>query len=151
VAGRAGRADYAGLVVVQSLNLKDPAIQAALNHDYKKFAEGELAIRRKLGLPPFGRLTRLVIQHTKISRVKTVAAELARNLTRIAETVKGVAVIGPNPAVMPRLRNRYRYQILIKCANVSVMRDFLTKIRNDPTAKLMQKEVIIDVDPVDLL
>ncbi|MFA5865229.1 MAG: primosomal protein N' [Phycisphaerae bacterium] len=151
VGGRAGRADHAGLVVVQSYNLQDPAIQAALNHDYKRFADGELSIRKKLALPPFARLTRIVIQHAKITQVKTIGSEIARHLNEIAKTVKGVFVIGPNPCVMGRLRNRYRYQILIKCATASIMKDFLTRARNDETFKLTRKEVIIDVDPVDLL
>ncbi len=151
VGGRAGRADHAGIVVVQSYNLQDPAIQAALHHDYRKFAEGELSIRRKLALPPFARLTRLVIQHSKVTLVKKIAEELGENLIRIAESVKGVSVIGPNPCVMPRLRNRYRYQILIKCQNPSVMKDFLTRARNDESFKLLRPEVMIDVDPVDLL
>jgi primosomal protein N' (replication factor Y) (superfamily II helicase) len=151
VGGRAGRADHAGIVVVQSYNMDDPAIQAALNHDYRKYADGELTIRRKLALPPFARMTRLVIQHSKMTLVKKIAEDIAENLIRIAETLKGISVIGPNPCVMARLRNRYRYQILIKCPNASIMKDFLARARGDETFKLLRSEVMIDVDPVDLL
>jgi primosomal protein N' (replication factor Y) len=151
VGGRAGRADHASLVVVQSYNLQDPAIQSALHHDYMKFAEGELVFRKKLGLPPFARLTRIVIQHMKITQVKEIGEGLAANLKRIAKEMKGVAVIGPAPAVMGRLRNRYRNQILIKAPNASAMKNFLTLARNDEQIKLFRRELVIDVDPVDLL
>lgn len=151
VGGRAGRADHAGIVVVQSYNLQDPAIQAALHHDYQKFARGELALRRKLNLPPFSRMARVVIQHARITHVKSVAAELAQNLNRLAKATPGVSVIGPSSCTMPRLRNRYRYQILLRAPNASALKDFLTRARNDKEFKLLRKEVIIDVDPVDLL
>jgi len=151
VAGRAGRADYTGMVVVQSFNLQDPAIQASLNHDYESYAQHELSVRRKLGLPPFSRMTRIIVQHLKVTQVKEIASEIAKHLNDMARTVKGVQIIGPNPCVMGRLRNRYRYQILIKCPNAIVMRDYLAKARSDKSFRLMRKEVLIDVDPVDLL
>lgn len=151
VGGRAGRADHASVVVVQSYNLQDPAIQAALRHDYMKFAEGELFFRKKLALPPFARMTRLVISHAKITQVKQIGKDLAEELKRLAKDLNGVLVIGPASAVMGRLRNRYRYQILIKSPNASVMKEFLTRARNDEKVKLFRREVMIDVDPVDLL
>jgi len=152
VGGRAGRADHAGRVVVQSYNLKDPAIQTALHHDYIKFAQNELFFRKRLGLPPYARLTRIVIQHGKMSQVKQTAGDLAENLKRVAgEKFRDVQIVGPSPAVMGRLRNRYRYQILIKCANASQMKEFLTAVRNDGQTRLIREGIIIDVDPVDLL
>jgi primosomal protein N' (replication factor Y) len=151
VGGRAGRADHASLVVVQSYNLEDPAIQSALHHNYLKFAEGELALRKKLGLPPYSRLARIVIHHMKFTQSKEIAAELAKNLKLLAQTMSGVAVIGPGQAVMSRLRNQYRHQILIRTPNATLLKDFLAKARSDETIKLFRKEILVDVDPVDLM
>jgi primosomal protein N' (replication factor Y) len=151
VAGRAGRADHAGMVIVQSWNLDDPAIQSALNHDYEKFAEQELAMRKKLSLPPYSRLARLIIQHPQITHVKTVAKELYESLTTIAETTKGTSVIGPIPAMTPRLRNRYRYQILIKSKTTTLLKEFLSLVRSRTDFKLLRAETIIDIDPIDLM
>jgi primosomal protein N' (replication factor Y) len=151
VGGRAGRADHASVVVVQSYNLQDPAIQAALHHDYLKFAEGELFFRKKLALPPYARMARLVISHIKITQVKEIGKGLAEELKRLSQGLTGVSVTGPAPAVMARLRNRYRYQILLKTPNASTMKEFLTRARHDEKVKLFRREVMIDVDPVDLL
>ncbi len=151
VGGRAGRADHASLVVVQSYNLEDPAIQSALHHNYEKFAEGELSIRKKLGLPPYSRLTRILIQHMKFTQAKEIGSDLAEHLKRLAKTMTGITVIGPGQAVMSRLRNRYRQQILIKASNATVLKEFLSKARSDEAVKLFRKEVYVDVDPVDLM
>ncbi len=151
VAGRAGRADHAGSVVVQSYNLSDPAIQSALNHDYHQFAKKEMYLRKKLSLPPFSRLTRIIIQHTRMTAAQNIARQLAQQFQEYAEKYKDISVIGPNPAVITRLRGKYRFQILIRCPSASVMMDFFTKLRNSSEINLFRKEVIIDVDPVDLL
>ncbi|NLE28879.1 MAG: primosomal protein N' [Phycisphaerae bacterium] len=151
VGGRAGRADYASVVVVQSYNLQDPAIQAALHHDYLKFAQGELYFRKRLNLPPYSRMARLVISHVKISQTRQIAGDLAQELKRVSKGLQGVSVTEPAPAVMPRLRNRYRFQILIKSPNASIMKEFMTRARNDEKVKLFRREIMIDVDPVDLL
>ncbi len=162
VAGRAGRADYAGSVVVQSYNLSDPAIQSALKHDYHQFAKKEMYLRKKLFLPPFTRLARIVIQHTKSTNAHNLAKELTKELQqKIAENIskngdnksnsQSVSIIGPNPATLFRLRNRYRYQILIRCASATAMLNFFKIVRQDKNINLFRKEFIIDIDPVDLM
>jgi len=152
VAGRAGRADHAGAVVVQSYNLSDPAIQSALRHDYDRFARNELRVRRKLSLPPFSRLTRIVIQDAKITRTQQIASELVNNLQELAEkSYRDVAVFGPNPAVISRLRGKYRYQILIKAQSADRMKEFLNQARSERVLNLTMRQIVVDVDPVDLL
>ncbi len=152
VAGRAGRADYAGLVIVQSYNLSDRSIQSALNHDYHKFAKDEMYIRKKLGQPPFASMCRIVIQHRKITEVQKIGKLIAGGLQRHSRKFGGhLSFIGPVPAVLTRLRGRYRYQIIIKAENAERMREFFAQVRCDEEINLFRKEVVIDIDPVDLL
>jgi len=152
VAGRAGRADHAGIVVVQSYNLSDPSIQSALTHDYDQFARHELSIRKKLSLPPFSRLARIVVQDSKVTRVQKIATELAKRHQGLAEkNYRDVSVFGPNPCAISRLRNKYRYHILIKAPTADRLRDYLNHARADGTLDLTARQVLVDVDPVDLL
>ncbi|NLX03516.1 MAG: primosomal protein N' [Phycisphaerae bacterium] len=152
VAGRAGRADHAGTVVVQSYSLSSPAIQSALRHDYLKFAKQELFIRRKLSLPPLGRITRIVIQDARLTQVQQIAKDLAVALQQLAQRqFRGIAVFGPNPCAISRIRSRYRQQLLIKAPTADLMRKFLARARADGLLDISVRQVQVDVDPVDLM
>ncbi len=160
VAGRAGRADYAGSVVVQSYNITDPAIQSALNHDYHQFAKKEMYLRKKLSLPPFTRLARIVVRHTKSTQAHILARELTQELQKLTSQLTtgktgnkhaDISIIGPNPTTLFRLRNRYRYQILIRCSSANSMLRFFKEVRQSKQINLFRKEFIIDIDPIDLL
>lgn len=122
VAGRAGRGGSGtGRVIVQTYSPGHYAIQAAGKHDYALFYEKEIAYRRLLGNPPFSRLARLVFSHTSNLRARQEAEDLKRKL--VAEIAgKGIAattVLGPAPAFIPRLRGRYRWQIMVRGPELS--------------------------------
>lgn len=152
VAGRAGRADHAGVVVVQSYNVSDSSIQSALNHDYERFARGELQIRQKLALPPFARITRIIIQDLKVTRARQIATDLVKGHQDLAKKAyRDVSVFGPNPCAISRMRGKYRYHILIKAPTPDRMRDFLNRARADRILDLAVRQITVDVDPVDLL
>jgi primosomal protein N' (replication factor Y) len=112
VAGRSGRTG-SGRVVFQTYRPDDPVIQAAAAHDYAAFLASELPLREALGYPPCQRLLRLGVTGRRAGQTEQAAADLARvvreNLQR-----PGIQVLGPAPAVFPRLQNRFRQQILLK-------------------------------------
>ncbi len=152
VAGRAGRADHAGLVIVQSYAINDPAIQAALKHDYQRFASHELQLRKKLMLPPFSRLLRIVLQHARITFVQREAPKLAEKLRKLGQQLKlDMQLLGPSKCTIGRIRNKYRYHILLKFPKVQDMQQFMDHARTDGTINLSDRHLLIDVDPVDLL
>lgn len=152
VAGRAGRSESDGRVVVQSLVGLSPAIQFAANHDYESFARHELAIRKNRGFPPFARLTRVVVSYPARSEASRHADELAE---RIRESLKRhglpADVLGPQSAPLARLRGQYRFDFLIRAANAARLLQILERLRGEEILPLSDKHVLIDVDPVSLL
>jgi primosomal protein N' (replication factor Y) len=116
VAGRAGRSPLGGRVVVQSYSPGSYAVQAAARHDYEAFYRQELAFRRQTGYPPFYRLARLVCAHTDPDRCQAQAREmhdtLKRQIARLG--LADVALVGPAPCFITRVRGRYRWQIVVR-------------------------------------
>ncbi|MDD5604784.1 MAG: primosomal protein N' [Dehalococcoidales bacterium] len=142
VAGRAGRGDTTGKVIIQSYFPDHYAIQAAANHDYEGFFNTEIAYRRSLKQPPFSRLARLIFSHTNDDFCRREALrlkmELSENCGRIG--IAGLTLIGPVPAFYHRLRGRYRWSIIIKGPDPAVLLE-ATKI--PPRWK-------VDIDPLGL-
>ncbi|MEZ4503200.1 MAG: primosomal protein N' [Dehalococcoidia bacterium] len=113
VAGRAGRADRHGRVIVQTMQPEHPAVIAAANHDVDGYFQDELVRRSKYGYPPFRRLARLVVAHEHGDFAREEAARVMTELQRAAAGLPNVDVRGPTPPAVPRLRGRYRWQILV--------------------------------------
>ncbi|RME41683.1 MAG: primosomal protein N' [Planctomycetota bacterium] len=151
VAGRAGRADTPGRVVVQTAAPDLPALRYAVRHDYEGFVRSELAARRKIGLPPFRRLARLVVSHKRHDTTCTEAEALA---DRIRETIGRMNlpnsdVLGPNPCAIARLRGKYRYDLLIRTADASRLRMLMARLETDRALRT-SATLIVDVDPVSM-
>ena len=140
VAGRAGRGWAAGDVVVQTYQPDNYAIKAAATQDYDRFYPQEIAFRREQNNPPLTRLIRLLYSHTNRAVTEGEAtrwAELLR-LERDGWGFSDVELIGPTPAHPPRLRGRYRWQLILRGANPRMLLDKLT----------VPHGWTIDVDPV---
>jgi len=120
VAGRAGRGDRPGRVVIQTYAPEHYAVRAAAAHDYEGFYAREIEHRRKLGNPPFSQLCRLIFSH----RGEAFAAEEARRLRQALDQeiasrgLEGISVIGPAPAFITRRRSRYRWVLLLRGVRV---------------------------------
>jgi primosomal protein N' (replication factor Y) len=152
VAGRAGRADAPGRVVVQTTSPELPALRFALEHDYEAFAAAELALRKRYGLPPFRRLARIELSHEREATVRSEAEALAR---RIGEQMRAIRlehaeVAGPNPCILPRLRGKYRYDLLIFVSTASDLRALLSGMHQENVLRTKLKSVVMDVDPVEM-
>jgi primosomal protein N' (replication factor Y) len=142
VAGRAGRGEFPGRVVVQSYQPEHYAIAAAVQHDYRTFFDKEIEYRRMLGYPPFGELAVLTVQHTTESDGLVLAHRLRKKLEleRDSSGITGVEFIGPAPAFVPRRRGKYRWQVMVKGKRVV---EFLTRID-------LPSGIGVDVDPLGL-
>jgi primosomal protein N' (replication factor Y) len=151
VAGRAGRGDAAGRVVVQTFLPDDPTIQSALDQDYDGFAARELASRREVGLPPFSRMARIIIRDQEQADLLKIAQDLAEKLTTaIAAVGGGVTMRGPMPCAITRIAGFHRHQIVLSCPRPEPLQQVLQALRAAGGFSKAES-VAVDVDPVSLL
>ncbi|WP_308253762.1 primosomal protein N' [Geminocystis sp. GBBB08] len=116
VAGRAGRGDDAGKVIIQTYSPEHPVIQAVQNHDYLAFCQRELPERKSLDYPPYGNLILLKfggIDGDKVRQSADTVADICTNLLS-----DNIEILGPAPANVMRVARRYRWQILLKSADI---------------------------------
>jgi len=146
VAGRAGRTGQ-GRVFFQTYQPENPVIQAAAQHDYATFLATELPMRKALGYPPFRRLTRLGLSGKRLGEVEAAADGLAEALRRELGAL-GMSVLGPAPAVFPRLNDRYRFQILVKGAFNAEKRAWLAGCLASFRETYKKVDVLHDMDPL---
>ncbi len=147
VAGRAGRGDTPGRVLIQTRQPEHPAILFAATHDVQGFLEHELAARHELRYPPYSRLALVRLEATD----EAVVAREAERLASVARDVEaeGVEVLGPAPAPLARLRGRYRYRFLLRAADRTRLRLVLLGVARAPVDRRVR--LAIDVDPVSML
>ena len=142
VAGRAGRGQSGGQVVIQTYNPSHYAIQAAARHDYKAFYEQEIKFRKQLKEPPFIQLASLTFAHTNDNRCHEEAEKTAKHIfeERDSKGIPDLSLVGPAPAFIHRLRGRYHWQIILRGSDLS------TFLKNLP----FPQGWMIDIDPVGL-
>lgn len=112
VAGRSGRADKEGYVYFQTWQPDHPALQAAKDHDFKAFAQRELAYRKSLNYPPYSRIIRFTFKGKKERRVQQVAQVFTGCMADIAGSLD--PVLGPSPAAIARMQRYYRWETMLK-------------------------------------
>jgi primosomal protein N' (replication factor Y) len=151
VAGRAGRGDLPGRVLVQTLQPDHYSLRAARQHDFQGFAQRELASRRGLAYPPFSRLILLRIEGEQAAEVERIATQAATALRESAG--KDFGVLGPAPAPIERLRQRYRRQILLRGRSGGKLRRAAAEVAEKLRDAARQRDVrlVIDVDPQHML
>jgi len=161
VAGRAGRGDIEGEVVVQAFTPFHPAIQYARRHDFIGFYEQETEFREQLKYPPFSRVALLTLKGRNEEKVKFSADHLKRVLestvqspqstveaTRTAD-FRDLVIAGPAPAPLLRAETYYRYQIMLRTQRMSALSRELSKVIQ---SLVLPEDVTlaVDIDPVDL-
>lgn len=151
VAGRAGRGRHRGRVVVQTFSPGDPAITRAAGHDFEGFAEAELESRASVGLPPAGRMTRIVLRDLDRVALQGRAGELARGLRSAVEALGvDVRVRGPAACAISRIADHHRVQIELMADGAAPIQRVLTALRNAGQL-ISDTHTAVDVDPVSLL
>jgi primosomal protein N' (replication factor Y) len=149
VAGRAGRGDLPGIVLVQTINPDHYAVRMAATHDYQAFYEKELNFRRLMHYPPFTAMANLLVRSEKQEEAMRLSADLGGLLTPAPEKMK---VMGPAEAPVPRLKNEFRYQLLIKSASRKALNELLVRAREFALqSKWPATALVIDVDPLTLM
>jgi len=143
VAGRAGRGERGGRVIIQTYTPDHYAIEAAANHDYHSLYEREVEFRRRMGYPPFGRLVRMTFAHTNSQYAQRQAAMMLNGLREEQQRlgIPNLDVLGPAPAFVPRLRGRYRWNVILRGSEPAAL------LRDLP----LPRGWTVDVDPISVL
>lgn len=150
VAGRAGRGDEPGRVVLQTFNPDDDAITAAIRQDFEGFAARELHQRRAVGLPPFARLCRIIVRDQDPQQLQKDVAALAEAIeSRLAEHPE-VRLRGPMPCAINRIAGYHRANLLLSASRPAELQKLLAALREAGELKPLDR-IAVDVDPVNLL
>jgi primosomal protein N' (replication factor Y) len=146
VAGRAGRAERPGRVLIQTYDPVRPVMEALKDHDQARFLKIEEEDRRIAGMPPFGRLAALIVSGSNDGAVESQVRMMAAHAPRM----EGVSVLGPAPAPLAMLRGRHRRRFLVKCrrdvAPQGFIRTWLRGLKWPGDLRLQ-----IDIDPYSFL
>jgi primosomal protein N' (replication factor Y) len=142
VSGRAGRGDRPGTVVVQAFDTENPALRCAIDHLPKRFVDGELALRKDYGYPPYAGLVHVLWSGPDLAKVQLVAAAHGQ---RLAAAAQGCAVLGPNPAGLAFLKGQHRWHALVKAPSRGAAQAFLDRLGALDDERGVR--VAIDVDP----
>jgi primosomal protein N' (replication factor Y) len=153
VAGRAGRGDEPGRVLLQTYNPSHFTIESALNLDYDGFCREELRSRKSLQYPPFARLLKILVtsgsEESTRAGAHLVAAICREKAEEFRQSGRSVAVLGPSPSAYLKLKNRFRWQLFVKSWTSSDMQKFmeytLESTRGNPALRAVQ--VTVDRDP----
>ena len=150
VAGRAGRGEVEGEVVVQTFSPVHPAIQFSRRHDYEGFVEAEMEFREQLRYPPFTRAAMLTLRGRSEEKVSFSAEHVKKQIEPLTESMDDLQISGPAPAPLLRAETFYRYQLMLRTGRMSELSRHLAAI----TAGLSFPDDVtltVDIDPVSLL
>ncbi|MBL7685565.1 MAG: primosomal protein N', partial [Deltaproteobacteria bacterium] len=154
VAGRSGRGIDAGQVLLQTFTPEHFSLQYAARHETKLFYDQEIELRRELEYPPFRRLIVLRLQGTQLGRVQQSIQHLKNHLDHLNQLQHWKAqILGPSPCLIEKIKNQYRWQIILKCPPGKLLQPVL---RNEIMAQ--QKKwlspgvrLVVDVDPIHVV
>jgi primosomal protein N' (replication factor Y) len=150
VSGRAGRGELPGRVVVQTYYPDHYAILAASKHDYAAFVERELKYRRWMHYPPFGVLANVLVQSPKLEEAAGWSAVLGKWFQVAAP--EGVRVLGPCTAPIARIKNVYRFHLILKAASRKALNAALRgMLVHADAAQIPRRNLIVDVDALRLM
>ena len=152
VAGRAGRGELPGEVILQVLHPEHYAVQAALANDYGVFYEKEARFRQWMHYPPFAAMACIQVRHTEQDRVLQMTSRIGHVLEKLVPPdASGLRVLGPAPAPVARIKTEFRYQFLLKGSSRRRLSEILRTVRTFAREqKYPATALVIDVDPLTL-
>lgn len=151
VAGRAGRGELNGRVLIQTYHPEHYAILHACQQDYKAFFEEEIRHRKNFGFPPFVALASLLVHHEDYAKALDTANTL-RDCLDVANKERYVRILGPAPAPLARLKNEHRLQILIKGKNRTKLRETIDFATAEAETKGCEMRFVnLEIDPINLM
>lgn len=154
VAGRAGRGELSGRVIIQTYNTENYSIVCACDQDYISFYDKEILMRKKLLYPPFTNLSSVILSGVNdkvvLGSAVFVKSEMEKHFGKNSSEVQ---ILGPSRAPLSKIKNKYRWRIVIKCKELDKLIDVMTKI-SDGFYKHTTKNSValsVDINPVNML
>ena len=156
VSGRSGRhlSEGAGKVIVQTYNPDHPSIQFASKHDFVNFSTHELEFRKALGYPPFGKLAVLRIQGMDLESTQSECHRIKNLANRLKDSNSAyglIEILGPAPAPLQKIRNKYRFQMLVKAPDSQRLSGFCRQFMNTYKPSGPRLSVGLDIDAIHLI
>ncbi|TVP99804.1 MAG: primosomal protein N' [Planctomycetaceae bacterium] len=153
VAGRTGRGNRGGQVIVQTFSPDHPAIVAASRHDYESFFAGEMVQRQKFNYPPLGSVARIILRGESESLTEAFAESLRDHLQAAAESIAAeIRILGPAPPPIAKLRGKYRFHILLQSTdNAKLGETIRLAVAKLPPPARDDLQFVVDIDPLDML
>jgi len=149
VAGRSGRGELRGKVLIQTAFPTHYAIQHALRHDYESFYKAEIEFRKMFHYPPVTSMIAILFRGEQLSDVDRAALDAGRRLEAAIRPLTGTRIQGPAPAPMSRIKGVYRYQILLRSPHRTALRKAVESVMVGKKWKGV--EAAVDVDPINIL
>ena len=156
VAGRAGRGDHPGQVLIQTYNPDHYVFDYVRRHDFLGFYRQEISLRRRFYYPPYSRLVLLILQGNSSAGVQKTVTEMAARLSlesRKRNWAPALEILGPVPAPISKIKGRHRWQILLKGKDPHGLHQAAAWIQETSPTVLKGRgvQLILDVDPADML
>jgi primosomal protein N' (replication factor Y) (superfamily II helicase) len=149
VAGRAGRADLPGRVIIQTFQPDHYALTCALGHDDERFFQMEIESRRRASYPPIARMGLIRLESSDLGKLDAAAREVAKIAREVADP-RGLRLRGPVPAPIARIKDRHRKMLMLLAPTPATLVGAMRAIK-DRLPRLGKVELVFDVDPLDLL
>jgi len=151
-AGRAGRGEAPGRVLVQTFYPEHYAIRLAADQNYEGFFSKELRFRRMMHYPPCAALANVIVQDVKLERAARMAKEIGNFLDGVDISSRMLKVLGPSPAPLAKIEGRYRIQFLFKATSRARLNEVLRQLVDECDHRgISLRSVMIDVDPVSVM
>ena len=143
-AGRAGRKNKRGQVIVQTYNLEHYAVQCGIQQNYTHFYNEEILLRKDMYYPPFCQLIKLIIQDENEENALTKAQNLKKLIKDKFQDNKNIIVMGPAPSLIANFKGMYRFNLLLKTNDLNTLRNYLRECKVD-----IDKNITVDINPIN--
>lgn len=153
IAGRTGRGETPGRVILQTYNPAHPSVRFAVAHNASGFLEEELELRRSLVQPPFTRFISIRADGADEERTRAFAGRMKLTAERFLRKIPpgSVRVLGPSEAPLYRIKNRFRWQMVLSSENLGLLRSYASALRDSLKKRSDGVKIILDVDPYSFM
>jgi len=151
-AGRAGRGELPGRVLVQTFYPEHYAIRLAADQNYDVFFQREMRFRRMMHYPPVTALANIIAQGPKLEQAAATAKQVGDFLVPLESQIEGLKVLGPTPAPLAKIQGRFRIQFIVKCTSRARLNTILRQlVSHAHEQRILPRSLMIDVDPLSIM
>lgn len=150
-AGRAGRGEKPGTVIIQSYSPEHYSLLYARKHDYVGFYNDEIKLRKEMNYPPFSHLGHIVISGFREDAVIKTAGEVNNLIKKLSSNNKGIEIWGPSPAPLSKINNKHRWQLVLKASVEDELLRIMREFNDSNILNLNEISVSMDINPLNML